>query len=51
MTYGFADFLYLLFFGWLLVLILHLVFGGVLAIFYQAVGKKHVIAASFKEAL
>lgn len=49
MTYGFADFLYLLFYGWLVVLILHLVFGNLLGIFYNGMGKKHMISVTFKE--
>lgn len=46
MMYGIADFLYLLFYGWLIVLVLHLVFGGILSLLYR---DKQKISATFKD--
>jgi len=43
MTYGIADFLGLLFIGWLIVFLLHQTIGGFIMLFNRVIYKHHAI--------
>ena len=49
MTYGFLDFIWLLLFGWMIVVVLNVFIGGIVSIFTRGIGKKHLVAGTFKE--
>ena len=48
MMRNFNDFLSLLFFGWALVMILHLAIGGLIALFYREFAKDDSVKIYFK---
>ena len=48
MTYGFNNFLGILFLGWIIVLLTHEAVGGILSIFYRRFAKDQDITIQIK---
>ena len=46
---GFLDFIWLLLYGWMIVVVLNAVMGGIVSIFTRGFGRKHLVAGTFKD--
>lgn len=49
MTYGIADFMWLLIIGWIIIFVIHQTIGGLLGLFYRRVQHKNEISVTLKQ--